>query len=82
MSKRRSIIVRVALVYLLFVGLTFWILIELFTLKVVDTDKWKSRARSVERGQNIVEPNRGDILDEKGMLSPYSEPSYYSAKCC
>lgn len=22
------------------------------------------------------------ILDEKGMLSPYSEPWYYSAKCC
>ncbi len=76
MSKRRSIIVRVAIVYLLFIGLTFWILIELFTLKVVDADKWKSRARSVERGQNIVEPNRGDILDEKGMKLATSVPSY------
>src|SRR5690554_1787726 len=76
MSMRRNIVFRVAIVYLLFIGLAIWILVDLFILKVVDADKWKSEARSVERGENIVEPNRGDILDAKGMKLATSVPSY------
>lgn len=67
---------RLGIVYLFFIGLALWLLFELVALKTFEADKWKSKSRQVERSENIVEPNRGDILDVNGRKLACSVPSY------
>lgn len=76
MTIKKSIMFRVGVVYLFFLGLALWLIIELISLKVFKADKWKSASRELERSENIVEPNRGDILDVHGMKLACSVPSY------
>jgi cell division protein FtsI (penicillin-binding protein 3) len=76
MTIRRSIIFRVGIVYIFFLGLALWLIIELFRLKVINADEWKSQIRSIEQSENVVAANRGDILDKNGMKLACSVPSY------
>ena len=76
MTIKKSIMFRVGVVYLFFLGLALWLIIELISLKVFKADKWKAASRELERSENIVEPNRGDILDVHGMKLACSVPSY------
>jgi len=76
MTIKKSIMFRVGVVYLIFLGLALWLFVELLSLKVFNAEKWKSMAREVERNENVVEPNRGDILDVHGMRLACSVPNY------
>jgi cell division protein FtsI (penicillin-binding protein 3) len=76
MTIKKSIMFRVGVVYLFFLGLALWLLVELLTLKLFNAEKWKSMAHEVERSENVVEPTRGDILDVHGMKLACSVPNY------
>lgn len=75
-KKKKKIVTRVTIVYFMFVILALIFFGKLFALKGVAGEEWKAKAKSVERGENIVEANRGDILDEKGMKLATSVPNY------
>ena len=42
MTIKKSIMFRVGVVYLFFLGLALWLIIELISLKVFTADKWQS----------------------------------------
>ena len=67
---------RLGVLYLFFVVLAFWIVVELVLLKVFNVNDWKDKARKVESSSAIVEATRGDILDEKGRKLACSVPNY------
>lgn len=67
---------RTIVVFILLIAVAFLIGAKIIGLKYFNSDEWKAKARSVEKGENIVEANRGDILDENGMKLATSVPVY------
>ncbi|TCO04958.1 penicillin-binding protein [Natronoflexus pectinivorans] len=75
MAIKRSIIFRVGIIYLFFLGLSFWLIFELISLKLFEADQWKAISHS-GNDRNIVDANRGEILDVNGRKLACSVPSY------
>ncbi len=67
---------RVGVIYLIFLGLALWLIFELFSLKIFEAEKWRSKARDIDKNENIVEANRGEILDSQGRKLACSVPGY------
>ena len=76
MTIKKSIMFRMGVIYLFFLALALWLCIEIINLKFIQADKWKTQSHEVERSENIVMPNRGDILDVNGKKLATSVPSY------
>ncbi len=67
---------RLSIIYLMFMLLVGWIAFELIYLKLVDADRWKEKARVLESSSIIIEANRGNILDARGYKLSLSVPQY------
>lgn len=76
MGIKQKIVLRLAIIYLMFGGLVLFILFELVNLKVIEAAHWKEKARTLESSSIVIEANRGNILDEDGQKISLSVPSY------
>ncbi|MFW6389064.1 MAG: penicillin-binding protein [Marinilabiliaceae bacterium] len=76
MGIKQKIVLRLAVIYFFFGGLVLWILLELFSLKVLEAGQWEERARQLESSSIEIEANRGNILDENGKKLSLSVPTY------
>src|SRR5690554_4374525 len=76
MTIKRDIIIRFGFIFALFALLAIWLFFQLVSLKYLNAEEWKSKARQIERNENEVAPKRGDILDVNGMKIACSVPSY------
>lgn len=76
MSEKRQFKARVMLVYLFMVAFGVAIAVKLFTIQLVEGDKWIAKAGTVATTYRVVEPDRGHIYSEDGRLLATSVPEY------
>jgi cell division protein FtsI (penicillin-binding protein 3) len=76
MSDNRQLRARTNLVYLMMVLFAVAIAVKLFTIQLVEGDKWLARAESVATTYRVVQPDRGHIYSEDGRLLATSVPEY------
>jgi cell division protein FtsI (penicillin-binding protein 3) len=76
MSDNRQLRARTNLVYLMMVLFAVAIAVKLFTIQLVEGDKWLARAETVATTYRVVQPDRGHIYSEDGRLLATSVPEY------
>lgn len=76
MSDRTQLKARANIVYLLMVLFALAIAVKLFTIQLVEGDKWRAKAEHVSTAYRTVQPDRGHIYSEDGRLLATSVPEY------
>lgn len=76
MSIKKEILVRVALVYLIFVLLGFAIVAKILYIQLVEGSKWREMAKTITYKDITIEPNRGDICANDGRVLATSVPYF------
>lgn len=76
MSIKKDILVRVALVYLIFVLLAIAIIVKIIYLQFVEGGKWREMAQTITYKDITIEPNRGDICAYDGRVLATSVPYF------
>ncbi len=76
MNDNRQLRARANMVYLTIVLFALAIAVKLFTIQLVEGEKWLARAETVSTTYRIVEPDRGHIYSEDGRLLATSVPEY------
>jgi len=76
MSIKKEILVRVALVYIIFVLLGFAIIAKILYIQIVEGGKWREMAKTITYKDITIEPNRGDICAGDGRVLATSVPYF------
>jgi len=76
MSIKKDILVRFALVYLIFVLLGLAIIAKIIYIQVVEGNKWREMAKTITYKDITIEPNRGDICSYDGRVLATSVPYF------
>ena len=76
MSQDGNMRMRIALVYFGVVLFALAIAVKLFTIQLVEGEKWKAKADNVSTAYRVVQPDRGHIYSEDGRLLATSVPEY------
>lgn len=76
MSVKKEILVRVAMVYLVFVLLGIAIIVKIIYLQFVEGSKWREMAQTITYKDITIEPNRGDICALDGRVLATSVPYF------
>jgi cell division protein FtsI (penicillin-binding protein 3) len=76
MSIKKEILVRVALVYMLFVLLGLAIIVKIIYLQFIEGSKWREMAKTITYKDITIEPNRGDICAYDGRVLATSVPYF------
>lgn len=76
MSIKKEILVRVALVYLIFVLLGVAIIAKIIYIQVVEGGKWREMAKTITYKDITIQPNRGDICSYDGRVLATSVPYF------
>ncbi|MBL7980643.1 MAG: transpeptidase family protein [Flavobacteriales bacterium] len=76
MSDRSQLRARANIVYLLMVLFACAIAVKMFTIQLVEGDKWRAKAEHVSTAYRTVLPDRGHIYSEDGRLLATSVPEY------
>jgi len=75
MGIKNNIMLRYGIFFFLFAAIAFYIIVEVFVLKFIKSDEYKPSTKKVPNIQ-VVEANRGDILDINGKKIACSVPNY------
>lgn len=67
---------RANIIYLLMVVFAGAIAVKLFTIQLLEGDKWRAKAEQVSTTYRTVQPDRGHIYSEDGRLLATSVPEY------
>jgi cell division protein FtsI (penicillin-binding protein 3) len=67
---------RANVIYLLMVVFATAIAVKLFTIQLLEGDKWRAKAAQVSTTYRTVQPDRGHIYSEDGRLLATSVPEY------
>jgi len=76
MSIKKEILVRVVVVYVLFVLLGLAIIAKIIYIQVVEGGKWRDIAKTITYKDITIEPNRGDICAADGRVLATSIPYF------
>jgi cell division protein FtsI (penicillin-binding protein 3) len=76
MSNDRQLRIRTNLVYFGVVAFALAIAVKLFTIQLVEGEKWRAKADNVATTFRVVQPDRGHIYSEDGRLLATSVPEY------
>lgn len=76
MNDQRIQRIRINLVYAALVLFAVAIAVRLFTIQLVEGDKWLARAGKVATAYHSVQPDRGHIYSDDGRLLATSVPEY------
>jgi len=74
--ENKQLRARANMVYFSVVLFALAIAVKLFTIQLVEGDKWRARAETVSTTYRIVQPDRGHIYSEDGRLLATSVPEY------
>lgn len=74
--ENKQLRARANMVYFSVVLFAMAIAVKLFTIQLVEGDKWRARAETVSTTYRIVQPDRGHIYSEDGRLLATSVPEY------
>ncbi len=76
MMDNRQLRARANIVYVVVVLFAVAIAVKLFTIQMVEGDKWRAKAETISTTYRIVQPDRGHIYSEDGRLLATSVPEY------
>jgi cell division protein FtsI (penicillin-binding protein 3) len=76
MNDPKQLKARANIVYLAMVLFALAIAVKLFTIQLVEGDKWRAKAETVSTTYRTVQPDRGHIYSEDGRLLATSVPEY------
>lgn len=76
MTDNRQFRARANVVYLSIVVFAVAIAVKLFTIQIVEGEKWRAKAETIATAWRIVQPDRGHIYSEDGRLLATSVPEY------
>ncbi len=76
MTEQRTQRLRINLIYGVLVAFAAAIAWKLFTIQLVEGDRWMARAEKVATSYRSVQPDRGHIFSEDGRLLATSVPEY------
>ncbi len=76
MGIRRSIITRIAIVYLILMIFGVVVIYKLFSIQQIKNDRWQNIAKNLKSNTIVVEPNRGNICADDGSVLATSVPGY------
>lgn len=76
MSDNKQLRARANMVYLTVVLFALAIAVKLFTIQLVEGDKWRAKAEQVATMYRTVQPDRGHIYSEDGRMLATSVPEY------
>ena len=76
MEIQRTLRLRAYLVYGLLIVFALSIAVKLFTIQLVEGDKWVARSEHVATAYRTVQPDRGHIYSEDGRFLSTSVPEY------
>jgi len=76
MDDKRSLRLRINVVYGLLVLFALAIVFHLFRIQLVEGEKWRAEATKVATALRTVQPDRGHIYSEDGRLLATSVPQY------
>ena len=76
MEPQRAFRLRTMLVYGALLLFARAIAVQLFTIQLVEGDRWTARAEHVATAYRTVQPDRGHIYSEDGRLLSTSVPEY------
>ncbi len=76
MTDNKQLRARANMVYLSVVLFALAIAVKLFTIQIVEGDKWLAKAETVSTTYRVVQPDRGHIYSEDGRLLATSVPEY------
>ena len=77
MNSRNHIVTRFALLYLLMLSLGVAILVKVFAVQTIKTDRWEQIADNLTNYTVSLDPNRGNICADDGNVLATSVPGYY-----
>jgi len=76
-DKRKEIVVRFGVIYLLIAGLFVLVVWKIFQIQFVEGEEWLKLAEKQKITDIIVKPKRGNIYAVDGRLLASSIPTYY-----
>ena len=76
MSIKKDILVRFALVYIIFVLLGFAIIAKIIYIQVIEGNKWREMSKTITYKDITIIPNRGDICSYDGRVLATSVPYF------
>ena len=76
MTDNRQLRARANMVYLGIVMFALAIAVKLFTIQIVEGEKWLAKAETISTMYRTVQPDRGHIYSEDGRLLATSVPEY------
>jgi cell division protein FtsI (penicillin-binding protein 3) len=76
MMDNRQLRARANIVYVAVMLFAVAIAVKLFTIQIVEGDKWRAKAKTISTMYRIVQPDRGHIYSEDGRLLATSVPEY------
>ncbi len=77
MDKRKDLILRFGLIYVLLSVLFIMVIAQIFKVQFVEKDKWMELAKDQVISNIKVKPKRGNIFATDGRLVASSIPTYY-----
>lgn len=76
MSKKKQILLRIKVVYSIFILLTLGIIIKMIYIQFVEGKDLRSRAELISYKKKVVEPSRGDVCATDGRVLSTSVPYF------
>ena len=76
MDEKRSLRLRINVVYGLLVLFALAIVFHLFRIQLVEGSKWRAEATKMATALRTVQPDRGHMYSEDGRLLATSVPQY------
>ena len=77
MGIRRTILTRIAIVYFILFLFGVVVVVKIFSVQQIRTDKWAKIESNLSKNTIIVEPNRGNICADDGSVLATSVPGYF-----
>lgn len=77
MDIRKSIVTRIAIIYLALLIFSLVVIYQMISVQQIDNSRWEQIARNLKENTVKIEPNRGNICADDGSILATSAPGYY-----
>lgn len=77
MDIRKSIVTRIAIIYLALLIFSLVVIYQMISVQQIENSRWEQIARNLKENTVKIEPNRGNICADDGSILATSAPGYY-----
>ncbi len=77
MDIRKSIVTRIAVIYLVLFLFSLWVIYKMISVQQIENSRWEQIAKNLKENTVRIEPNRGNICADDGSVLATSVPGYF-----